>query len=312
MADNNSPYVEVHPGDLISAELFNGMQQKIKEDIQSSIDKAKGEVIDGGVKRADNADKFDSKSPKDWTDILDQRYAPRVHDHEGTASYRRYFRRMDAEETLLVLEHGLHRFPLVDVYRLEPLQIPVDLIPTPASGERPTAPATTPFFLYYGHTELDLLQQQPVITPPKRLPRRVLGTPWEMLLTEVGVAYTDDYSLNDVINDFLDAYFKAPAADEMEHMVSKWIDDHRDSRTVATLKQRGEWDDIRWAVLPRKLADGLALISGADQQQGVVVGVDVIHLSYDTLAVQLPTNAFRPAPGGQQSQPLDLMILLRS
>ncbi|MFN8475284.1 MAG: hypothetical protein U0822_24085 [Anaerolineae bacterium] len=307
MPDNNSVYVEVHPGDLISAGLFNGMQQQIKEDIQSQIAKAKQDVIDGGVKRADNADKFDSKSPKDWTDILDQRYAPRVHDHEGTASYRRYFRRMDAEETLLVIEHDLHRFPLVDVYRLEPLVVPPDLIPTPASGTRPTAPQNTPFFLYYGHNELDALQQQPLFT--KRLPRRVLGTPWELLLTEVGVQYNDDYSLNDVINDFLDAFFKAPGADEMDHMVSKWIDDHRDSRTVATLKQRGEWDDIRWAVLPRKLADGLALVPGNDQVQQIV-GVDIVHLSYDTVAIQLPANALQPA--GQPGRFLDLMILLRS
>ena len=312
MPETNTPYVEVHPGDLISAGLFNGMQQKIKEDIGSQISKAKQEVIDGGVKRADNADKFDSKSPKDWTDILDQRYAPRVHDHEGTANYRRYFRRMDAEETLLVLEHGLHRFPLVDVYRLEPIQVQPDLLPTPASGKRLETPQTTPFFLYYGHTELDLLQQQPVITPPKRLPRRVLGTPWELLLTEAGVQYNDDFSLNDVINDFLDAYFKAPAADEMDHMVSKWIDDHRDNRTIGNLKQRGEWDDIRWAVLPRKLADGLAILAGNDRVQQVV-GVDIIHLSYDTLAVQIPSNAqIQPAPAGQQPQCLDLMILLRS
>ena len=308
MPDNNSVYIEVHPGDLISAGLFNGMQQKIKEDIQTKIDKAKQDVVESGVKRADNADKFDNKSPKDWTDVLDQRYAPRVHDHEGTANYRRYFRRMDTEQTLLVLEHGLHRFPLVDIYRLEPIVVPADLRPTPANGQRPADALTTPFFLYYGHGELDLLQQQ-ALFGNRRLPRRSLGTPWEMLLTEVGVQYEDDDSLNDVLNDFLDAFFKPPATDEMEHNVSRWIDEHRDNRTIADLKRRDEWDDIRWAVLPRKLAVGQALGVG-DQGEGAppIVSIDVIDLSYDTLAIQLPQNL----QNRQNGQPLDLMILLRS
>ncbi len=305
MPDSNNVYIEVHPGDLISSGLFNGMQEKIKEDIQSKIDKAKQEVIDNGVKRADNADKFDTKSPKDWTDVLDQRYTPRVHDHEGTANYRRYFRRMDTESTLLVLEHGLHRFPLVDVYRLKPIAVPADLQPTPASGTRPATVQEIPFFLYYGHTELDMLQQS-LFDPPRRLPRRVLGTPWELLLTEVGVQYDDDDSLNDVINDFFDAFFKAPAADEMDHMVSRWIDEHRDNRTIANLKQRDEWDDIRWAVLPRKLGTGQVL--GIGGTTDLVAGIDVIDLSYDTLAIQVPANVVPK----EKSQFLDLMILLRS
>lgn len=309
MPDTSNVYVEVHPGDLISAGLFNGMQQQIKEDIQKKVEAAKREVIETGVKRADNADKFDNMSSKDWKDVLDQRYAQIVHDHEGTANYRRYFRRMDTEQELLILEHGLHRFPLVDVYKLEPIVVPADLRPTPASGTRENTPLETPFFLYYGHGELDLLQQATLFRN-RRLPRRSLGTPWELLLTEVGVQYEDDDSLNDVINDFLDAFFRLPATDEMDHHVSRWIDEHRDNRTIADLKRRDEWNDIRWVVLPRKLIVGQALIRNNDNQpDSQTVGIEVIDLSYDALAIQLPADRL-----GQQAnnRPLDLMILLRS
>ena len=72
-------------------------------------------------------------------------------------------------------------------------------------------------------------------------PAAVLGTPWELLLTEVGVQYDDDDSLNDVINDFFDAFFKAPAADEMDHMVSRGLTNTATIRTIANLKQRDQW-----------------------------------------------------------------------
>jgi hypothetical protein len=297
MATETSVYVEAQPGQLITSAAWNEMQKKIKDDIQAQVAKAEQDVIDGGVKRADDADKFDNKTPKGWTDDLDQRYAPKVHDHEGMANYRRYFRKMDkTEETFILLEHGLGRYPLVDVYQLLPILVPTPILPQGAATQ-------TKFLLYYGHEELDLLQTN---LTSKRLPRRTLGNAWEPLLAEYQVQYTDDDSLEDLFNDFLDAFFKLPAADEMDHQVTKWIDDHRDKRTVGELKKRGEWDDIRWVVLPQKIVVGgppaIQNTDGSMPQNPL----DVTHLSYNTLAVRYGVNI--------QTSPtnVDLMIVLRS
>lgn len=301
---NDTIYIERHPGDLVTAEDWNKLQSEIQADIKQKVDKAKQEVIDGGVKRADNADKFDNKTPKNWTDELDQRYAPKVHDHEGMANYRRYFRRADsAEEGYTLLEHGLGRFPLVDVYQLLDITVPSSISSTNDNQ-------VTKFLLYYGHEELDLLQQN---TSTRRLPRRLLGSAWEPILAEYNVQYQDDDSLEDVFNDFLDAFFKLPAADEMAHQVSKWINDHRDNRTIADLKKRGEWDDLRWVVLPQKLLVGGAPIlpPSGTAPPPVLNQMDVIHLNYNTTAIKY-TGPTTTGTAGSNPVIIDLMILLRS
>lgn len=301
MPNDTTFYIERHPGDLVTAEDWNDLQSKIQADLKKKIDEAKQAVIDGGVKRADNADKFDNKTPKNWTDELDQRYAPKVHDHEGLANYRRYFREMDAEETLVVLDHKLHRLPLVDIYELMSLNVPAAIRSPNANQQQ-----NPKFLLYYGHEELDLLQANVVSNQAKRLPRKVLGTPWEPLLQEYVVEYEDDDSLNDVINDFFDAFFKLPAADDiLAHEVSKWIDSHQDDRTIADLKKRDEWDDIRWLYLPRKLPLEKPTANADNQPQIFSTPLEVVHMSYDALAVILDDTA-------AINLPLDVMFLLRS
>ena len=284
---NNTYYIERHPGDLVTAEDWNDLQAKIQADMKKEIDDAKNDVTKKGVSRADNADKFDNKSAKNWTDDLDQRYAPKVHDHEGLANYRRYFRKLDPDETFVLLEHGLGRMPLVDVYQLLPIEVTL---------AAPAPPTNTKFLLYYGHEELDLLQG---VVTGKRVPRRGLGTSWERFLQEFKVKYEDDDSLRDVINDFLEAFFNLPIASEMDHQQSDRIKDYvnRD-RTVADLKKRDEWDDIRWLFLPQQLD-----IGGPPPNGGGRPRVDVIHLSYDTLMVKVD-----PAP----LNGLDCMLILRS
>jgi hypothetical protein len=290
MSNQTQPYIGYKPGDLIAAESMNEMQVKIKEDIQGQIKVAKEEVKKTGVDRADNAGKFDNKTPKVWTDELDQRYATKVHDHEGLAAYRRYFKRLRPGQTV-VLEHKLGRFPLVDVSELLPI----------APGVTP--PINEKFYLYYHHEERD---RDLLFTEDRGMVRWPWGTPLEQLLSEYQVEWEDDDSLGDVVNDFLDAFFKPPAVDHIEHKTSKWIDDHREM-TIGKLKERNEWPDIRWVVRPEKLVVGHVHIFGVPETGFHLLNVH--HLSYDTLAViyRQPPTGISPPP-----QPIDLMILLRS
>jgi len=310
MATQLTPYIPRNPGDLITAEDWDDMQIQIKEDIANQIESAKDDVLHGTtpVDHAVNADKFDNKTPKNWTDELDQRYAPKVHDHEGMANYQRYFRQMDEDKNnLVILEHGLGRFPLVDIYQLWPITVP-DTI------EATNAVNPSKFVLYYGHEELDILKKS---YENLKLPRRksVWGIPWEQLLTEYEVKYEDDDSLNDVINDFLDTFFTLPLADEVDHQVTKWIDEHRDKFSIEQLKKRDEWDDIRWGFLPRKLnIGGVPLLDiPLDDETEILLSpnpVDIFHLNYNSILISFNPSSIQ----GTQQKPstIDLMIVLRS
>lgn len=302
MVSETTPYISRNPGDLVTAEDWNEVQVKIKEDIEDKIEAAKEEIKETGVDQAGNADKFDNKTPKNWTDELDQRYAPKVHDHEGLAAYRRYFKRLRANDTV-VLEHKLGRFPLAEVYELLPIA------PTVATG----TPITEKFYLYYHHEERD---RDVLFTEDRGVVRWPWGTPLKQLLDEYQVKWEDDDSLGDVINDFLEAFFKPPAVDHIEHKTSKWIDEYRKS-LIGELKTRDEWPDICWVVRPSKLIVGspLSAISGtgADKTSvGTVTPlVNVAHLSYDTLAVTAAADLGTDAASNPVTT-IDLMILLRS
>lgn len=292
------PYEDFQPGDLVEAERMNSMQDKIKTDIQNQVSSAKDEIRETGVERADNADQFDNRTPKEWTDELDERYAPKVHDHEGQTVYRRYFKRMRADQTV-VLEHELDRLPLVDVYQLLPVP------PEDAEGNA----QESVFYLYYHHEERD---RDVLFTEDRGMVRWPWGTPLEQMLYEYGVEWEDDDSLGDVVNDFLDAFFKPPVVDHMEHRTSVWINEHRES-IISDLKRRDEWPDIRWVVRPHKLVVGLPMSTVSDAGDGtgdgitITPAVNVAHLSYDTLAVMAAGNL----GGDENGNAIDLMILLR-
>ncbi len=189
----------------------------------------------------------------------------------ATKTYYRVFRRLGAEQRRAIVQHNLGQFPVVDVYEL--LGIPV----SDAGPEQ----QQVQFFLYYGHDELDSLLRSIGV----RFPREVFGTSLEELATEYGITYEDDDSLGDLVNDFLDAFFAEPGANEMEHRVSPWIDAHRD-QTVGDTKKRGEWDDLRWALRPVKLLSGSPLtvvVGGVPATVTPLVSVE--QLSYQALAV---------------------------
>jgi len=306
MANETTPYMPRNPGDLITAEDWNEVQVKVKEDMQDRIQAAKEQIKKTGVDRADNADKFDNKTPKDWTDDLDERYAPKVHDHEGPDVYRRYLKRLKADQKV-VLEHKLGSFPLVDVYELLP--IAPDLSENPINEK---------FYLYYHHEERD---RDLLFTEDRGMVRWPWGTPFEQLLSEYNVEWEDDDSLGDVINDFLDGFFKSPVVDHMEHSTSPWINDHR-KMLIGELKKRDEWPDIRWVFRPHKLIVGLPPVGPHEWPESFSTPswVDVIHLSYDALAVITPADlegtVHEETASGETSKvprmAIDLMILLRS
>lgn len=315
---SRQPYIRREPGDLITAEDWNAMQERIQEDMETRGEALRTRITQEGVSRADNAEQFDKRTPKEWVERLDERYSLKIHDHEGRAVYRRYFKRIRPGQTV-VLNHQLGRFPLVDVYELlevlntqpwAPLnllekeerekmeEIRKELVVT-GGGAPPTK-----FYLYYHHEERE---RDRLFTEDRGMVRAPWGIPFEAMLDEYDVEWEDDDTLGDVYNDFLQAFFKPPWVDPMEYAVSPWINERRRMK-IAELKVNDEWDDIRWVMRPVSLLYGR--LPGDQEVPGDVPWwLDVAQLSYDAIALRLLT-------GRQQINlrvtNVDLMILLRS
>jgi len=130
MSQEFTPYLPQKPGGIITAEDQNEVQIKIKEDIHSQVGQVQQDLDD--FKEAPvNADTFDGKTPQEWKQHLDQRYAQLEHSHDTVKQYQRYFLEM---ETVLatdppqlqpaVIIHQMKRHPQVQVYEL--LDLPLE------------------------------------------------------------------------------------------------------------------------------------------------------------------------------------------
>jgi hypothetical protein len=306
MADECTPYVPANPGDLITAENWNDMQCQVQEDIKTTAAVTKEELKEEGVSKADNAAKFDGKSPKDWTDTLDERYAEKVHDHEGMANYRRFIKRFTPELDKVLLHHDLGRFPLVDIYRLEPV------VGEKASDNIREQFGHCKLLFYYGHADADNFGLSNQVYREKIR----LGLPFGPLLDELGVEYEDDDTIEDVLNDMWDAFMQDPN-DELDHCQSPWVEECCGKRrTVADLKKADQWNDLYVAILPlRVLAGDSVCRRDSEGQAGNDLPrpckVVVAQANYKTIYLEVEGLDSNVDANGNV-QPLDLMILMRS
>jgi hypothetical protein len=88
------PYIQVNPGDLITAEDLNEIQQHIRADLAANgaADAKNVAELKDLIANVD-APKFGGKTPDDWTDDLDKRYIRRD-DPQAAGQYRRYFKQL--------------------------------------------------------------------------------------------------------------------------------------------------------------------------------------------------------------------------
>lgn len=323
MADECTPYVPANPGDLITAENWNDMQCKAKEDIKATAAATEAKVKEEGVSKADNAGKFDGKSAKEWTDKLDERYAGKVHDHEGMANYRRFIKRFTPELDKVLLHHKLGRFPLVDIYRLEPV------IGEKASEAIRKEYGHCKLLFYYGHADAEAFGLAHHVYREKVR----LGLPFGPLLDELGVDYEDDDTIEDVLNDMWDAFMKEPN-DELEHCQTPWVAECCGKRrTVGDLKKADQWDDLYVAILPIWVVVGepvcrAQLVQRPIEKPPEAKPVEIkekgkalesnrgchavlAQVNYDTIYLAVEGLENNVGADGK-SQSVDLMILLRS
>ena len=292
-ATETTPYVAASPGDVLTSQGWNTMQTEIKEDIGARIATAKEEIEHEGVDTAGNAEHFAGMSEKDLTDKLDARYAPRAHDHEGQAVYRRFIKEFgpDTGYDAAVLEHRFGRFPLVQVYEL------LDVVP--ARGNDPSPFPGCKILFYYGHADADRYGLRERVGRD-RIP---VGLAFEQVLTELAVQYEDDDTIEDVLNDLRDAFMADPN-DEIKHCQTDWLTQCcGERRTIAELKEADQWNDLYLGLRPRTCG------RGADfPPANPACHVDVAQANYDSVVVRVKTAEI----GDNYPWPMDLMFLLRA
>jgi hypothetical protein len=292
------PYIAANPGELITAQAWNGVQVDVKEDIDGQIKHAKDDLRKTGVDIAKNAGEFAGKTPDEWKKDLDERYAPKNHDHQGVTVWRRYIKRFTPDVNEALLEHNLGRFPIVDTYVLDKV--------APKATDLKFANCKILFFSSNADAD-DLGLRTRVYRD-----RALRGIVFEKLAAEIGLEYTDASSIADVVDDFWRQFMLDPN-DEIDHCQTPWVESCCErNRTVGDLKKAGDWDDLYISLNPRKSAVGAALTLDANNALlPPATRVEVAHVNYDMLHVKANTDNWPKSGNNGTDAPLDLMLLLR-
>jgi hypothetical protein len=285
-------YKEFYPGGMITAEDMNEMQDKIQKDIGIRIAAAKKEIIEGEVAAAGNAEKFGGLDTSQWEAKQDKRYVMRE-DYQAAGDYRRFFKQADkalagGEIEPVVIQHMLHRYPIIEIYKLAQLFASEPL----AGKDKPFTWDKVRFLVYYASK----------IDPVAELLRTessdwfYWGDPLTYWLDRFGVKPTKTQVVEDVFNDFWGQMFnpgseqdqfKGESYGHSKH-VEKWLD-----KSVGDLEKGGQWKDLRVAIRPQLVSPSPNPVADADGD------IRVFHLSQNAVEIVVP-------------RAMDLMVLLRT
>jgi len=311
------PYIERNPGDLITAEDWNEMQQYVKADLadNATADDERHQQLLKQIAEVDAA-KFGSKTPEEWTDDLDGRYVKRD-DPQAAGEYRRYFKQVDkglADGTIepAVIEHKLCRFPIVEVYELNRL-----FDEDPLAGEAdPVFDWQTIKFLVYYASKRDPIAE---LLRTESADWYYWGDPLPFWLDRFRVQPALTQAFDDLLNDLWGHMFD-PGLEQDEFTnvsyghtpyVQRWIDG---DKSVDDLLKGGQWDDLDVAIRPQLVSPNLAAsvtMSQAFMEErnmaeedlaallDALGSVQVFHLSQNAIEIRVP-------------KPMDLMVLLRT
>jgi len=306
------PYVNAHPGDLITAQLFNGLQSTIRQDIADQVKKA----IDA-LKTVDNSGdsaKLGGKTPKELEDEIVQRALAEIPKRTG---YRMIFKKLDREDEAII-EHQLHAFPLVDLYQLDYFQVIC------ATGEEKADQQVgfVNFYLYHSDETsfADPNSPIPIQIEPTDRDEHAFTIDFEKLLALYDVKYTDESNLRELETEFWKAFFKSPndKFDRRQFCHSPWFEKCcGQRRTVGYLKAGGDWDDIQFQMRPRKVVHFAASPPPPspvmDALPSALADIQVVHFDFDTIGVRLMSDPIYPQGLREKvvANQLKVMLLLK-
>lgn len=303
MTNEFTPYIECHEGDLITAEDCNQVQVMIKEDIANQVGEVRTELNEFKEAPVD-ADTFDGKTPDEWKEDLDQRYALVDHSHDGIRRYRRYFLEMETVVGSVlqpaVIEHHMGRHPLVQVYEL--LTLPIIALPN--------EPLTRDYQMCFcgpaHHGDPEAADFKTKSWDERHWGDAVNDEMIEHLARELGedqreafkAQFKDDFTLNVWLSNLEKALFEPGPGqyhfDMGDIHRTKWVRD-RASKQVSELKTQGEWP-ARFVYRPRHIIT--APTAGSPPTP---FDVDIYHLNLNEVEIGPKTN-----------REMHLMVLMRS
>ncbi len=288
MPSETAPYVHANPGDLITAEMWNSMQLKIKTDISTTVEKEIEEITE--VDHAGDAAKLDGKTAAELADKIVERALRELAQKSG---YRRIHTVLKADEPRTI-EHKLGLAPLVDIYRLQ-------YFPVVYREDDQTYLSWATFYLR--HSSESRIRFSPP-APAKAVSVELEGSSgpafklrFSDLLERYRVEYDDDSSLSDLETEFWQAFLASPneGFDDNQYGHSPWFERCcKEKMTVKQLKRAGDWDELWLQMMPAKQAiflpfgDQFRAANDAGQPYGPVV--DVYHTDFDTTAFSLREN----------------------
>ena len=281
MSNDTELYLPRDPGDLITAEDWNALQQMIKEDIDAKVqDGVEGHTR---VDQAGNSEKLDGKTVDELSEeILDKALAA-IPENTG---YLKLFKKLKVGEESII-EHGLKACPLVDIYQLDYFEVVC------AVDEDKSVQWVT-FYLYHS-------SEKKIRQAGKSIEIEVSnGQPYKIAFSEMldrySVEYNDDSSMGDLETEFWKAFFADPndEFDFEQYCHSPWFEHCcREERTVGSLKKKGDWDDLWFQMRPRKTVNYPFTESPFDNAfpSPAPTQISVNHYDFDTLGVTLLINA---------------------
>ncbi|GAA3816095.1 hypothetical protein [Cellulomonas soli] len=245
MSETSTRYVDRAPGDLLTAEDWNTLQDKIHDDIRSTAQTAADAVTH--VHSADDSTHLEGKGLDALTEEITKRVLDEV---RGRTGYQQLFLVLKNDEPQVV-EHGLGTPPLVDLYRLEYFEVV-------SREDDETRDAWATFYLHHSEERRIRVtgennERRSVDIQPPDGPE--MGIPFADMLTRYGVEYTDTSTLDDLETEFWKAFFRAPNEqfNDDQYTHSPWFERCcKEQQTVRKLKANGDWNDIVFQVRPRK------------------------------------------------------------
>lgn len=303
---STDPY-KVAPGDLITANLFNGLQDKIKQDTNKQIEDAIKGIM--SVPESGDAGKLGGKTPAEFKkEILDEALA-QIPKRTG---YRRVFKRLEVNKPQ-VIPHNLKAFPLVDAYQL-------DYFPVVCADGEDKENKYVNFYLYHS----DEGEQKKVGPPPQKQKITIESTKagewvfkisFDQMLKDLEIDYTDhSQSIADLVSKFWEKLFAPPndTFDPDQYCNSEWFERCcGDNRSLNMLLQRHNWDNLRFKMVARKTINSPYPTVGqpqtaADWPAAYPNNLEIVHLDFNNIGINLLRLPFYDKPLIEGDKPNDI------
>ncbi|MEM9010945.1 MAG: hypothetical protein AAGE18_06945 [Pseudomonadota bacterium] len=317
MNDQSKTYLQFEPGGLVKAEDFNQLQALICADIGAQITAALEALV--SVPNADDSALLGGESAED---LLQRFLRKAMEQFPGQTGYQRRFKRLEHDE-FNTIEHGLETCPLVDLYQLLRFRVV-------CAHDDDRHVEDVLFYLYHSsEKKVRGPGPEPQTITIEETGEPAFKIPLFDLLSVLEVEYSDETSLQDLEEELWEKMFGDPndAFDPEDYCHSPWYERCcREERTVGSLKERGDADQLFIKMMPVKSVNPLAVIPnpGSDdlfQPRNPLtdpprpVDVDVGHLDFNTVGLRyrdlLASLRVDEQGNPLESPPLHLMVLLK-